>query len=150
MRRFFTLTVILSMVIFPAFSQTKRATRYVAAKDVPLKASTGFFAAELVSLSLGDEVALIRESGKWAEVEKGNLKGWLPVTCLSVRRIVASGTTAQATEIALAGKGFSPDIEIEYRKNGLDYSVVDFMEKIDIPLADLERFINEGRLAKGE
>ena len=69
---------------------------------------------------------------------------------LSVRRILAAGTGASATELSLAGKGFSAAIEIEYRKNGLSYSIVDFMENIIIAPEELLVFITEGRLAKGE
>jgi hypothetical protein len=50
----------------------------------------------------------------------------------------------------MAGKGFSPDMEMEYRKSGLDYSMVDSMEQITVPEDDLLRFITEGRLSKGE
>jgi predicted Zn-dependent protease len=49
-------------------------------------------------------------------------------------------------EIALAGKGFSPEIELEYRKNGLDYSSVDMMEILNIDDNDLRKFIDDGRL----
>ena len=58
--------------------------------------------------------------------------------------------TVTASEVAMAGKGFSPDMEMEYRKNGLDYSMVDSMERITVPSDDLLRFITEGRLSRGE
>jgi hypothetical protein len=105
---------------------------------------------ELGNLSLGDEVTLISESGKWSRVRSGNLIGWVTSTSLSARRIVASGTSAAATEISLAGKGFSPEMEMEYRKDGLDYSMVDFMEAITIPREELMGFITDGGLARGE
>jgi hypothetical protein len=132
------------------FSQSLGITRFVSVKSVTVKASTGFFATELGNLYLGDEVTLIRESGKWSHVRSGSLTGWVTSTSLSVRRIIASGTSSTATEIALAGKGFSPETEMEYRQNGLDYSTVDFMEQITVSNDELLGFITDGRLSKGE
>ena len=133
-----------------AFSQTEGTKRYISVQNMPVKDSTGFFARELGYLSLGSEVALIGEEGKWAQIRSENLSGWVSSSSLSARRIVASGTAASATEIAFAGKGFSQDMEVEYRKGGLDYSMVDSMEKMVIPTGELLSFVTEGRLAKGE
>jgi uncharacterized protein YgiM (DUF1202 family) len=133
-----------------AFSQASRATRYVAVQTTPLKDSPGFFAKELGNLSLGTELTLVREDGKWSEVRTGNISGWVASSSLSARRVLASNTDVTASEVALAGKGFSPDMEIEYRKNGLDYSMVDQMEKLVVPANDLEQFVTEGRLSRGE
>jgi hypothetical protein len=69
---------------------------------------------------------------------------------LSVRRILASGSGATASELSLAGKGFSPELEAEYRKGGLDYSIVDAMENTVIGKEELFEFISEGRLAWGQ
>jgi len=134
------------------FSQANRGTRYVAAQTVTLKDSAGFFAKDLGSLSLGDAVTLIQDNGKWSQVRAGNLTGWVASSSLSARRVIASNSALNVTggELAMAGKGLSPDMEIEYKKNGLDYSMVDSMEQITIPANDLLRFITEGRLARGE
>jgi SH3-like domain-containing protein len=132
------------------FSQTAGNRRYVAVQSTVMKDSTGFFARELGRLSLGTELTLIRENGKWSEVRAGNLSGWVASSSLSARRVIVSGTTPSAGEITLAGKGFSPDVEIEYRRNGLDYSTVDAMEQMVIPVDDLLRFVTEGRLSRGE
>jgi hypothetical protein len=148
MRRLLFLLMLCTSVLI--FSQSGGSTRYVAVKTAVLKDSTGFFAKEVGNLPLGTAVTLIRDDGKWAEVRAGNLAGWVASASLSARRVVASNSPVAANEVALAGKGFSPDTEIEYRKNGLDYSMVDSMEKIVVPAADLLRFIDEGRLARGE
>jgi len=150
MRRFLLLFVLAFCLIVPAFSQNRGSIRYVSVLSATVKDSTGFFAKELGNLSLGSEVTLISESGKWSRIRSGNLTGWITSTSLSVRKIVASGTNASATEISMAGKGFSPETELEYRKTGLDYSMVDYMEKITIPKEELLNFITQGSLARGE
>jgi SH3-like domain-containing protein len=132
------------------FAQADRSTRYVAVQTVAVKDSTGFFAKELGNLSLGDAVRLIREDGKWSNIQAGNVTGWVASSSLSARRVVGSNTAVTASEVAMAGKGFSPDMEMEYRKSGLDYSMVDSMERIAVPTDELLRFIIEGRLSRGE
>jgi hypothetical protein len=132
------------------FSQAAGNKRYVAVQSAIVKDSAGFFAKELGSLPLGTELTVVRENGKWTEVRAGNLAGWVVSSSLSVRRVVASTSNVTAGEVALAGKGFSPDVEIEYKKNGLDYSMVDSMERITVPADSLLQFITEGRLARGE
>jgi hypothetical protein len=150
MRRFLMLFVFFSCIIVPVFSQNRENTRYVSVQSVSVKDSTGFFAKDLGNLTLGSEVTLISESGKWSRIRSGNLTGWVTSTSLSVRKIVASGTNASATEISMAGKGFSPEMELEYSKTGFDYSMVDYMEKITISKEDLLNFITQGSLARGE
>ena len=145
------LVVIIALCVCPLlFSQASGSTRYVAVQTAVLKDSTGFFAKETGKLSLGDVVTLVRQDGKWSQVRAGNITGWIASTSLSARQVVASVSSVTASEVALAGKGFSPETELEYRKNGLDYSMVDIMEQTVITIDELLRFINEGRLARGE
>jgi hypothetical protein len=73
------------------------------------------------------------------------------VSNLSTRRIVASGSGATASEIALAGKGFSQEVEDSYKTSGeLNYADVDRTEAIVIPIDDLYKFVTEGHLNTGE
>jgi uncharacterized protein YgiM (DUF1202 family) len=141
---------LLSSICTTAFSQSAGSTMYVAVKSTDVKSSVGFFAGTLAVLNMGEAVTVNRVNGKWVEVRARNLTGWVALSSLSSRRITGTGYSASAGEIALAGKGFSPETEVEYRKNGLDYSEVDKMETIIIPLAELQKFVDEGRLARGE
>jgi len=150
MRRLLLLLAVMFFVAALAFSQADANRRYVLVRSTPLKSSTGFFARDLRDLPQGTEVVLIRDTGKWSEVRAGNQSGWVISGSLSSRRVAASGAAVTASEVALAGKGFSREIEIEYRKNGLDFDMVDSMEKINISGSDLLRFVTEGRLARGE
>jgi len=150
MKRFFILLALMLCAGAVVFAQADRSTRYVAVQTVTVKDSAGFFGKDLGNLSLGDAVRLIKEDGKWSQIQAGNVTGWVASVSLSARRIVAPNTTVTASEVAMAGKGFSPDMEMEYKKNGLDYSMVDSMERVTVPTGDLLRFITEGRLSRGE
>ena len=148
-------TVLIAIIISisvcsTALAQLGSNLRYVTAQTVSVRESTGFFSRETGRLSMGDEVVLLRETGRWSQIRAGNLTGWISSSVLSARRIIPSSSGASVTEVALAGKGFSPDIEIEYRSSGLDYSFVDAMENYDIPMNELLDFINQGRLARGD
>jgi hypothetical protein len=142
--------MLLYIVCASVFSQTEGIRRYVAVHKAPIKESASFFAKDLRSLSLGDAVTLVREGGKWTQVRTGAITGWVLGSSLSVRKIVSSGSNAMATEISFAGKGFSSELEMEYRESGLDYSVVDMMENTLIGAEELFEFVGEGRLAKGQ
>jgi uncharacterized protein YgiM (DUF1202 family) len=134
---------------FPAFSQSG-GTRYVAVENLAVKDAAGVFSRNLGTLPLGREVTVTREDGKWIQIRSGNLSGWVSSSGLTSRRVIAAGSSVTPSEVALAGKGFSTEVEREYRSGGLDYSMVDFMEQQVIPDSELQQFVNEGRLAGGQ
>jgi hypothetical protein len=130
------------------------AAMYVAVKTAELKDSTGFFGKTLSVLKLGDTVTVLRTTGKWKEVRTaGNppLTGWMAAASLSSKRVTSSGRSVSGGELALAGKGFSAEVETVYRQEEqLDYAAVDRLEAQNIPPEELLRFLNEGRLARGD
>ena len=137
------------------FAQFKNGdTAWISSRTVDLKSSSWFFASSKGSLEMGDQVTVLRTSGSWAEVRSAAnsaLSGWTAVSNLSARRIVASGTGASASEIALAGKGFNQEVEDLYRAQGnLNYADVDRTEAITVSMDELYRFITEGRLNTGD
>ena len=146
-------SVLLAVFLFsvpPVFSQAG-SVRFVAVETAEVKSSSGFFAREVGTLRLGDEVILLRYGGRWSEVRAGALTGWVVSASLSPRRTVRPGSAVTPGEVALAGKGFGREIENEYRLSGnLDFSPVDEMEAMVIPMEELRRFIIEGRLSGGE
>ena len=151
MRRFIVLLVILVFSVSLAFSQSG-GTRYVAVENIEVKDSAGFFGGSLGTLPFGTAVTVIREDGKWTQVNAGHLSGWVASSGLNTRRVVAAGSAVTPQEIALAGKGFSPEVEAEYKKGGgqINYAAVDEMEKVTIVERDLLTFIEEGHLSRGE
>jgi len=137
------------------FAQVKSgSSAWVSAKKVDIKSSTGFFAKTMGSLELGAEVMVLQVKGNSAEVRSvanSSLSGWMAVSNLSARKIVSSGTSASATEVALAAKGFNQDVEDAYKTSGdLNYADVDKTEAITVSQDDLYKFVTEGRLNTGE
>jgi uncharacterized protein YgiM (DUF1202 family) len=131
-------------------------TVYVTARSLALKSGTGFFARSVGTLNYGDEVTVLQISGKWAEVRYSGsrtMSGWVAHTNLTTKRIVATGGTGSASsrEVAMAGKGFTEEVEDVYREtSSADFSAVDAVEAIRISDDDLLIFVTEGRLSMGD
>jgi uncharacterized protein YgiM (DUF1202 family) len=148
------LTVILASAA-PA-QVSKGQTVYVTAKSLALKAGTGFFAKTVGTLNYGDAVSVLQTSGKWAQVQysgRTNISGWVAQTNLTTKRIVATGGTGSASsrEVAMAGKGFTEEVENAYKEShSLNYAGVDATEANTVSEGDLENFITEGRLSRGD
>jgi hypothetical protein len=133
----------------------KGAVVYAAVKTVALKSGTGFFAGTRGTLAYGDQATVLQIKGKWAEIRSAakSASGWTASSNLTAKRIVAGGGTgsASASEIALAGKGFSEEVENAYKAEGsLNYAGVDRTEAQKVPEEELLNFLTEGRLSTGD
>jgi SH3-like domain-containing protein len=135
-----------------AAAQSGGRIKYVAVRSAAVKSSTGFFAPTRGYLPEGEAVTVLRKQNRWEEIRSaGNLSGWVAGASLSVRRIIAPGRQFTAREVAMAGKGFSVEIETEYRLGaGLDYTLIDRMETKRTSRENLLRFLDEGRLTRGD
>jgi uncharacterized protein YgiM (DUF1202 family) len=138
-----------------AAAQSAGSTLYVAVKTLTLKSGTDVFSASKGTLKYGDKVTVVRIDGKFAEVKsEANpaLTGWTSTSNFSRKQIVAgSKSTASAKEVALAGKGFSQEVEKSLRQNNnLNYADVDRTEAIRVRERDVKRFMDEGQLKKSD
>ena len=155
MKKLFVLFAFILLTSGTLFAQIRSGTSaWISAKSAALKSSTWFFAGTNGTLNLGDRVSVLQVNGNWAEVRSAansSLSGWTSVSNLSPRQIVATGTGASASEIAMAGKGFNQEIEDSYKgSGGYNYADVDNTEAIMISQDDLYNFVSEGRLVTGE
>ncbi|MDR2210709.1 MAG: SH3 domain-containing protein [Spirochaetaceae bacterium] len=148
------ITALFCLTAAGVFAQKVGDTMYVNVNSANLKSSTGFFASTTGTVRYGDQVRVLGLKSKWVQIRTtGNATGWIPSSSLTTKRIArGTGASASAQEIALAGKGFSPAVEAEYKKSGgtANYAAVDTMERITIPDRDLLAFTEEGHLAQGE
>ena len=148
----FALMLIISGALFAQIS--KGGTAWVSSKTAALKSSTWFFASTKGTLQAGDQVTVLQVSGNNAEVrsvKNSALTGWTSVSNLSARQIVASGTGASASEVALAGKGFNQEVENAYKSDGAyNFDDVDKTEAVNISQEELYEFMTDGRLLTGE
>lgn len=103
----------------------------------------------------GEQVEVVEEGRGWIRVRTaaGEL-GWLHETSLTGKNIeLTSGkevrSGASSREVALAGKGFSEDVEREYRSDAdleTQFQWVDRMESFERPDQELLAFLDDGEL----
>lgn len=106
------------------------------------------------SLAYGEKVAVQSENGAWVQVTVNGQAGWLHTSALTTKNItIKSGagaqTSASSGEMALAGKGFNSDVEAQFKANHkeIDFTWVDKMEKIRIPVSEIRDFTRDGKLS---
>jgi hypothetical protein len=118
-----------------------------------------FFSAVVTSVEYGDQMEMVDERKDWAYVKCRGQKGWIHKSGLSSTRIdlgtiLVGGSSGQATydEVALAGKGFTPEVEQGYRKSHgeMNYALVDQIERYNVGDRSLYEFIKQGGLKIAE
>ena len=131
--------------------------KYVAVEKSYLKSSTWFFARKIEVVTYGQSVEIISEKGNWVKVkmlDDSSVTGWISEKSLTSKKIVLRNDTRLSTsteELALAGKGFTKEIENIYKEEfNIDFSLVDNMENSSIQEEDLLDFIEEGSLRGSE
>lgn len=139
------------------FAVQNGETVYVAVKKAAIKSGTGNFDKVVAQASYGDELVVDKASNKFHRVHKASdpsITGWIPATSVTTKKIVTSSkkVTASADEIALAGKGFSEQIEDGYKTSNkkLDYASVDKLESFRITDSSLKTFLEDGDLNGAE
>ena len=155
MKKLFALFALGLLISNAVFAQVRSGSpAWVAVRQAAVRTSTWFFAGTRGHIQMGEQVAVLRLSGNWAEIRSSSnpaLNGWTSLGNLSHRVIVAEGTSASAREVALAGKGFDRDVENAFRAAGdLNFEDVDRMEALYVSMEDLFMFMVEGRLLIGE
>ena len=108
------------------------------------------------SVSRGDQLTIAEIKGDWYPVT-GAKTGWINRTSVVEGKVALSsspggGGGASRDEVELAGRGFTPDVEEEYRGKhpDLDFSHVEAIEKTGIDLSELGAFVEEGGLGGGQ
>jgi len=117
-----------------------------------------FASPPLGAVPQGAKVTLIRQEGEWYKVDYQGTIGWLHRQAVpeaapakvDLSRMLFGGPVKETRtdEVALAGKGFTPEVEASYRQKnpGLNYALVDRVESFGVDPAQLQKFIREGGL----
>lgn len=148
----FIITLLFIFTSFSAFAYEK-APMYVSVKEAKVTEKTSTLSKKIGTLPYGTAVLIDKRQKGWCYVvcQARKVSGWLPENVLTKKNILSrgKGTTANAKEIALAGKGFSAAIEAEYAKSeNVDFSNVDLVETYSISSEDIVSFIEQGLLNK--
>jgi hypothetical protein len=151
--------VFLGLAALNATADTQK-TMTIQVREGQLRATPSHFGKIVAKVSYGNQVTLLENNGPWKKVSLsgGKVKGWIHDTALSSKKIdLKSGqdnvsASVNQKEIALAGKGFSKEVEAQYRQTNknLDYAWINRMETFQVSSSQMQKFIAEGRLALSE
>jgi hypothetical protein len=113
-----------------------------------------FIGAAAGTVSRGEQLVVTEVKGDWYRVE-GSTSGWIHKSSVTEGKVALSskpgesGSSVNRDEVELAGRGFTPQVEDQYKSKNpnLDFSHVDAIEKTEVDPTELETFVVEGELA---
>lgn len=143
------MAVLLAGITFAAFAVGE--TRYISVQTLAMKEKASGTSKTVGTLAYGDEVTVTQVSGKWTQVSakaSPSVKGWVSSSALSKRKIVKGRSiTTDASEISLAGKGFTEGLKVSRTEEwNSDYAVVDVLESNVVPDSEVQAFVKAGKL----
>jgi SH3-like domain-containing protein len=150
--------VLAVLVLAAAAAGAAPGSMSVTVRETQARATPSFLGAVVAVVAYGDVLNILEEQRDWLRVSlPGGKQGWVHRSALTEKRIaLAAGsetaqTGASGDEVALAGKGFSKEVEAQYKaENQLDYTWVDRMEGFVVSPEQVAAFVRAGGLRWGE
>lgn len=146
-----TILVILlnSLLCLTAAAETVQVTT----RENALRKECRFFAPVKLKVTLGERLTVKGRKGDWYLVSARGVNGCIHKSAVETRSFASAGRGAasggaSADEVSLAGKGFNPQVEADYRKTNreLNYAAVDEIVRITVREDELESFVLKGGL----
>ena len=126
-------------------------------KTGQLRTTPSFLGKITTALNYGDRVAVLENKDPWLKVRaySKNAEGWLHASALTSKKIILNpgaddvAQSASSDELALAGKGFSKQVEGEFQAKNprLDYAWINRMEQMVISQDQIKQFLKDGRVS---
>lgn len=130
-------------------------------REAAVRAGPKHFKPVVATLKYGDQVEVLSNKDGWLEVRlPDGRRGFLHESATTDKPLPklpagAEGTQASGVsreEVALAGKGFNPQVERQYRTDHREleagFAKVDAMERRWVSAAELDMFLTEGKLGE--
>lgn len=143
----------LIIVGIPAALPAAESARVIT-KENAIRKDCRFFAPVITKVFLNDKLTVVGKSGDWFQVSFKGRQGCIYKGALEQKSFNLSSAfggkaqSASSDEVALAGKGFNPQVEASYKKSNpdLDFKAVDAIEKNQVSPDELQSFLKEGGL----
>lgn len=108
---------------------------WVQVRESIVRSKPQYYAPGVSPVRYGERVEKLSESAGWARVSVKNIEGYLPLSSVSIDRIVLQArelerVSADTSDVVLAGKGFNKEVEKEYR-SGDPSARFDLVDKVE-------------------
>ena len=129
-------------------------------REATVRSGPKHFKQAIATVHYGDRLEVLDEKDGWLRVRTpGGAVGFLHATAVTPEPLPTRPPDAAAVarqvsgdEVALAGKGFNPQVERKYREQNPNlaegFARVDALEARRVDPAELERFLAEGSLGE--
>lgn len=127
---------------------------WIQVRESIVRSKPQYYATGVLPVRYGERVEKLSESAGWARVSVKNVEGYLPMSSVSLDRIVLRArelttVSADTSDVVLAGKGFNQEVEKEYR-GGDPSARFDLVDKVErearVSSAEVAQFRTSGGL----
>ncbi len=130
------------------------ATVKVITQEAMIRTDKRFFAPALVRTPFGAALEELGREGDWFRVNYQGKEGWIHKSAVQEQKFqlssLAGGQAEEASrdEVALAGKGFNPEVEKAFRDKNpkMRYDLVNQVQAYRVEEQKLQAFIRAGNL----
>jgi hypothetical protein len=155
MRAKWVLPALLALALPAGAAPSKGSTITVQTLTAKLMKTPSFIGQTSAKLVRGDQLKFEEAQKDWYKATNAKgASGWINKTAVVEKAVQLSTKPgggsggATADEVALAGRGFSKDVEEKYKSEhkDLDFSHVDKIEKLEVEPEELAKFAAEGKI----
>ncbi len=158
MKRLFLPTLILLFIISLAATAFTALPKEMSVQvdETKLRATPAYYGAVVATVNYAERLIIIDTKGPWvkASLPHGRAAGWLHISALTGKRLAPKAgsknapTSVSSGELSAAEKGFTEQIEADYREKNRDvsFSWVDKMERINVTPEQSAAFLREGQV----
>jgi SH3-like domain-containing protein len=140
----------------PAILGAAPKTMSVQVKKAEIRTTASPLASVAATVNYGDKLTVLEQKNSWAKVTTADqtITGWVHSSALTTDKIVLTAaakdakTGASSGEMALAGKGFTPQVEAQFKAKhaDIDFTWIDKMVQMKMSVDELKTFITDGAL----
>jgi hypothetical protein len=113
-----------------------------------------FFAPPVATVAYGEVLQELTREGDWLRVQYRGNQGWIHVSAVEEQKVnlsplmTSKAKETSRDEVALAGKGFTPEVEKAFRAKNpqMKYDLVDRIEGYRVSMEELHLFVQDGWL----
>ncbi len=153
----FFLAAGMSVIALAPWAAAEGDLAYIQTRSASIVAEPKLLSKPKKKLSYGDAIAVLGTNGAWTKVRSADkVEGFIHNSALTSRRLTldarkSADSGVSDSDISLAGKGFSPEVEkqLASKDGNLNFRGVDAMEKISVSPEQARAFVRNGKLNEG-